>query len=239
MPEVLNIASHLAGTSLFGTLRPEALALFASQADIKTYEKGSIFFLHEDEAEWFYVIVSGWVKLFRETLEGSEAVIDMLSTGQVFGEAAVLTDDTHTNSAAAAEKTTVVRMPVSILRRTIDDNHDMALAMLKSLASHRKQQTREIEGLTLQSASQRIGCFLLRLCDADEQTEINLKLPYDKSLIAARLGMKPETFSRALNKLRQETSISVKGNCATIPDVQNLASFACGACSNEFPCETL
>jgi CRP-like cAMP-binding protein len=239
MSEVLNVTSELAKTSLFASLQPDALEQFASQADVKTFDKGSIFFLHEDKADWFYVIVSGWVKLFRETLEGHEAVIDVLSEGHVFGDSAVLTDDIHTNSAAAAEKTTVIRIPVSFLKRAIDGNHDMALAMLKSLASHRKQQTREIEGLTLQSASQRIGCFLLRLCNDVEQTDIDLKLPYDKSLIAARLGMKPETFSRALNKLRQETNIAVKGNCATIPDVQNLTSFACGACSNEFPCETL
>jgi CRP-like cAMP-binding protein len=91
----------------------------------------------------------------------------------------------------------------------------------------------------VQSAPQRIGCFLLRLCKAQEEGEVTLHLPYDKTLIAARLGMKPETFSRALTRLRQESDIEVKGATVSIPDIQRLVGYTCNACSNAYPCKDL
>lgn len=93
--------------------------------------------------------------------------------------------------------------------------------------------------MTLKNASQRIGCFMLRLCGSSDERDITLKLPYDKSLIAARLGMKSETFSRALNKLRNETNINISGSVVTIPEIDDLSLYACTACSNEFPCSDI
>ena len=68
---------------------------------------------------------------------------------------------------------------------------------------------------------------------------VTITLPYDKTLIASRLGMKPETFSRALAKLKQETQIEIKGPMVTIKDMQRLISFTCNHCSSSFPCEDL
>ena len=50
-----------------------------SQANITKHAKGKILFLHEDEANHFYIARNGWVKLFRETLDGTQAVVDILT----------------------------------------------------------------------------------------------------------------------------------------------------------------
>ena len=225
--------------SLFQGVDDATVSDFAHHSQVMDLPKGSTLFLQDEPAEWFYVVISGWIKLFRESLEGNEAVIDMATTGHLFGETAVLEDDTHSFGAAAVEQSRVLRLPSALLKKAIKDDNKMALAMLTSLSRHRKRQTREIESLTLQNASQRIGCFLLRLCTLNSAEPIEFKLPYDKSLIAARLGMKSETFSRALNKLRLETDITVKGSTVKIPCMESLSHYACSACSNEFPCSDL
>ncbi len=214
-------------------------ALFANACQAQEYERDKILFLQDDPAEWFYIIASGWIKLFRETMDGHETVLDTLTTGQSFGEIAVLEDDTHTYGACIVEKAVLYRLPISLLKKTVEENHKVALSMLQTMAQHRKRQTHEIESLTLQNASQRIGCFLLRLCDPFTEGETTLQLPYDKSLIAARLGMKSETFSRALNKLKEHTDISVQGAKVIIPSLDAISGYTCSACSNEFPCEDL
>ena len=231
--------SMLRSLTLFAQLSDPLLDRFAKASQLKTFDKGETLFLQDDEADWIYVIIDGWLKLFRETVEGNEAVIDMITRGQLVGDTAVIEDGVHQFGAAAIEDTTVLRIPSSLLKSAIKEDHQMALAMVSSLSKLRVRQTQEIESLTLQNASQRIGCFLLRLCQLNAEEPIALTLPYDKSLIAARLGMKSETFSRALNKLRNETDITIKGANVVIPKIETLATYTCSACSNEFPCQDL
>jgi len=107
------------------------------------------------------------------------------------------------------------------------------------MSRHHRLQDKELEHLTVQNAPQRIGCFLLRLCvnRGKEERSTTLHLPYDKTLIASRLGMKPETFSRALTKLRSEIGIEVNGATVIIENIDDLLSYCCGFCSDTFPCE--
>ncbi len=46
-------------------------------------------------------------------------------------------------------------------------------------------------------------------------------LPYDKILIAGRLGMKPESLSRAFARLKSE-GVQIKQNLAQIEDIEHL-----------------
>lgn len=229
----------LKSLTLFAQLSDPLLDRFVKASQLKTFDKGDILFLQDDEADWIYVVISGWLKLFRETVDGNEAVIDMITRGQLVGDTAVIENGIHQFGASAIEETVVLRIPSSLLKTAIKEDHQMALAMVSSLSKLRLRQTQEIESLTLQNASQRIGCFLLRLCHLNAEEPIALTLPYDKSLIAARLGMKSETFSRALNKLRNETDITIKGANVVIPKMETLAIYTCSACSNEFPCSDL
>ncbi len=225
--------------SLFSAMPESLIEGFLHAAQPISVANGTTLFMQNDESEWFYFITNGWVKLFRETLDGDEAVIDMVTNGHIFGESAIIDDGIHSFGATTVEDCQLIRMPSKMLRLAVAENHSVALAMLGSMSRHRKQQTREIESLNLQNASQRIGCFLLRLCGVNDIEPISLQLPYDKSLIAARLGMKSETFSRALNKLRNDTSITVKGSNVEIPEIDALSHYACTACSSEFPCDDL
>ena len=59
---------------------------------VQTHEKGRLLFVHEDVAERFFVVKSGWVKLFRETLDGAQSIVDVLAMGHMFGETAIFED---------------------------------------------------------------------------------------------------------------------------------------------------
>lgn len=234
--EVLRLLKQ---AELFHSVDAGELADFMDAAKTRFAEKGKVLYLHNEPAEYFYIVRSGWVKLFRETLDGEEAVVDVLTTGSVFGELSVFEDGMHSASAQAVEDTHLIVLPASLLREKVTTNHSMALAMLRVMSGQRRRAIEEIEHLTVQSAPQRIGCFLLRLCKSRDESDVTLNLPYDKTLIAARLGMKPETFSRALSRLKQETGIEVKGACVLIKSVEELVRYTCGACSGAYPCKDL
>ncbi len=232
--EVLRLLKQ---TPLFRDLEAGDLADVMDAANSRHVEKGKILYMHNEPAEYFYLIRSGWIKIFRETLDGEEAVVDVLTSGAIFGETSIFEDGQHSASAQVVEDAHIIVMPSSLLRDKVTTNHALALNMLSLISHYRRQVVEEMEHLTVQSAPQRIGCFLLRLCRSQEEGEISLHLPYDKTLIAARLGMKPETFSRALSRLKQETGIEVKGASVHIKDIEVLESYTCNACSGAYPCK--
>ena len=216
----------------------EGYELFAASQKV-TLDKGEVLHLQGDDAEWFYLVLSGWVKIFRETLDGEEAVIDLVGGGKFIGDTAQLDDGTYKSSAAIAEKSVLLRMPASQLSAAIKNHHTVALAMLEALSAKRLEHMKEVESLKLQKADQRIGCFMLRQCEGKTDGSHDLNLPYCKTLIAMQLGMKGETFSRALNKLRKATDITVSGSSVTVPEISKLSEFVCSGCSNEYPCKDL
>lgn len=233
--------SFLESIPLFRGLSHNTLAYFWEHVREEKASKGRTFLLQGDPAKYFYLVTEGWVKLFRETLDGNEAVIDVLTAKHIFGETAIFDGGKYSWSAQAVVDTTLLVWPTQLLKEQAEKNNQIALNMLNLMALYREQRDQEIEHLKIQSAPQRIGCFLLRLCSGDwfEQERHQVNLPYDKSLLAMRLGMKSETFSRALKILKKEAGILIQGSTVHITDISKLSKYCCGTCSNEFPCDDL
>lgn len=237
--QVEEIRNTLKTIALFESAGQGFVDAITQKSQIIHVDKGQVLFIHEDAAEHFYIIQKGWIKLFRETLDGAQAVVDILRSGHMFGETSIFHEDLYPYSAEAAESGDLISMPLSILKSEIEGNPKLAMSMLSAMARYRKQQDQELEHRTLQNAPQRIGCFLLRLANQNEPGPVTIHLPYDKTLLASRLGMQPETFSRALGKLKEATGISVKGATIEMESLQQLSDYSCSACSSEFPCKDL
>jgi CRP-like cAMP-binding protein len=222
---------------LFNGMESETLKIFASCAAVRFFPKGKIIYVEEEKAECFYIVQKGWIKLFRETFDGAEAIIDILSDCHVFGELTIFDECIYSSSAEAVEDSIVIYLPTVLLKEHVNQNQKLALNMLRAISCRQKQQYKIIEHLAVQNASQRIGCFLLRLCPKQKEHDIVIQLPYDKILLASRLGMQPETFSRALNTLRKKTGLRIKGARVEIDNIKKIISFVCCSCSSAYPCE--
>ena len=96
--------------------------------------------------------------------------------------------------------------------------------MLASASHHLKLLVEQIEQIKVRSAPRRIGEFLIGLAAGQENGRCTLNLPYEKALIANRLGMQPESFSRALKRLKP-LGVKVHGDDVTIADLEALAAF--------------
>ncbi|HCK32013.1 MAG: hypothetical protein CMH32_00590 [Micavibrio sp.] len=236
----MTTSSFLDTLPLLGSSSDDFQKKAYAQARTIKASKGDIIALHEDIAKNFFVITKGWIKLYRETLDGAQAVIDIMDAGHMFGESALFHDGTYPFNAEAVEEVELIAIPLELLKKEIDSNPDMTRTLLSFFARQRHNQDREIEHRTVQNAPQRIGCFLLRLANqtAPDNT-ITIHLPYDKTLVASRLGMQPETFSRALTKLKEKTGIRVKGATIEMESLSQLSDFSCAACSSSFPCKDL
>lgn len=231
-----SVTACLSGTPLFSGMSVACINHFAEKSDVISRDKGAVIFMQGDEAARFYLIVSGRVKLFRETVNGEEAVTDIPGAGQIFGEEGAFDDEPRDASAQTTEQTRLISLPLSLLRYYAEKEQRMTLNLLGLFTRRQKRRRLEIEHLNVQNAPQRIGCYLLRLCGEQQQGTASVTLLYDKTLLAGRLGIRAETFSRALNALKKDTGITVSGATVTVPDLNRLRAYVCGHCSQSGGC---
>lgn len=232
-----NVLRLIASAPLFENVGPELLRIFAQAGRRATFPKDKVVFLQNDSADYFYIIIKGWIKLSTTTEDGAEALVDILNDGHMFGETVLLDNGQHKFGATLINDAELLVLPNALLQKYVGEDNNLAIGLLKSLELHRRRQFREFEGMRLRSAPQRLGCFLLHLCkNNNSEKAVELEPPYDKSLIAAQLGIKPETFSRSLNTLKAQVGVTKNRSKIIIPNLSLLARYTCSACSDEYPC---
>jgi CRP-like cAMP-binding protein len=214
----------------FSNLPDADLAAFIKAAVLRSYGKQQRLFLHGDKADRFFVMISGWVKIHRETPEGEEAVVALFTRGDVFGEAAIFGGADYPFSAEAAEETRVVEISAAVLKTMAQNNPEIMRRVMDSMYREIRHLQIESEHLALMSAPQRVSCLTLKLSADMIGGGGIFTFPYDKSLAAARLGMKPETFSRAFAQLKP-VGVTVRGTEIRIDSFDRLAEFSCSHCS--------
>ena len=211
---------------MFGGLSSDSLTDLLGDASVKVLEKRRILFVQGDPATHFFVVLSGWVKLYRLRPDGTEVVVEIFGPGESFAEGAMHMPEGYPVSAEMVEAGRLLTVPTQTFGERVRKDPDLAISMLASMAVRLKHFVNRIEKTETQTAAQRAADFLLKFSPPPDPggAGAELKLPYDKQLIANRLGMTPETFSRALSALRKQ-GVEVDGATARIRDVPALQRF--------------
>jgi len=208
---------------LFGALPRDAADRIVGGLGARAYDRGVLLFEQGTPAEAFFVVLDGWVKIYRTTPEGHETVVATFRRGETFAEAAIFMGGRYPVSAETVTPCRLLRINGDTLRRAIHDQPDLALAMLASTSHHLKALVEQIEQMKRMTGPQRLADFLMRLCHCQEGA-CTVSLPYEKALIANRLGMKPESLSRALAKLKP-LGVTVDREAVSIEDARRLGNF--------------
>jgi CRP/FNR family transcriptional regulator, dissimilatory nitrate respiration regulator len=215
--------TFLSRAPLFVAMGPELARSTVQKHTPRFYERGEEIFCEGEAADSFFFLIEGWVKVFRRGDEG-EQVVAIFSAGDTFGEAAMFVGGHYPVSAQAVSPARVLQIDGAALRRVLLENPQVAFSMLASFSDHLKHLVAQIDRLKARSDAERIADFLLAQTK-ETSGAVTIALPYEKPLIASRLGMKPETFSRALVRLRDH-GVKVCRDDVLINDVGALSRFA-------------
>ncbi len=196
--------------------------LFKS-SNLRNYKKGSLLFLEGEQATRIFVVVSGWVKIYKSALDGQESIEYMLTTGDVVIESSIFTSSIYNNSAQVSSEAKLLSFPAAIYRNLISKDLTLALNSLKYLSQSSAKYQSQIDSNRLKSSKERVGQFLLREF-VKQKNPNTILLPYEKTIIASVLDMKPETFSRSLKSLKKEGLTSEKQQIQ-VKNIKTLCSF--------------
>lgn len=220
-PEYRDIARR---SMLLSSVPDETAEAVIGAAHVRRFDRGATIFLQGEKASAIYIVADGWVKLYRIAPSGTEAVVGVFTKGRSFGEGVAFRNLTYPVAAEAVTECTLIRIEADSLLRQIRESPEVAIAILAATYAHLNGLVTQLEGLKAQTGAQRLAEFLLELAPSRDGA-CDVILPYDKALIAGRLGMKPESLSRAFAKLRKH-GVTLRQSRASIEDMAALRAYA-------------
>jgi CRP-like cAMP-binding protein len=195
--------------------------LTASHVD--EYEAGQLLFDRGQPTQFFFIVVDGQVNLVLYSKAGEEKIVDILGPGNSFAEAVMFMEAPgYPVSAVAAVQSQVARFSSHEYLAILRESPETCLRMLGHLSQRLHMRIREIEYLTLESATHRLVRLLEGRLPPGNNGPLELTLQESRQELASRLSMKPETLSRILRQLSDAGAIRVHGRVLQVPDRKKL-----------------
>lgn len=212
----IKVQDFLARVPLFNSMGPEELARIALGTTEVRAGKGEQIFQRGDPCVGFHQVVFGQVKLSFTSSSGVEKVIELIGPGHSFGEALMFMGSPYIVSAQATEDSMLLHVAKPAIYREIQHDPEFACKMLAGLSQRMHALMCDMESYSLHSGTQRVAGYLLRELSEPEAT--HLTLPATKAVLASRLNLTPEHFSRILGELSARGMIAFKGRVVDILD---------------------
>lgn len=216
--------AFLSRVALFQGLSADELSCIAAGVSEVRVARGDLLFRKGDRCTGFHVVVSGQIKLTFSSANGTEKVVEIMSAGQSFGEAVMFLDRPYVVNAQALRDSTLLHIGKTAMQQAIRSDSGLACRIIASLSCRLHGVVADLEWYSMHSGVQRVISYLLRgEPESDARGEpIAILLPTSKNVIASRLNMTPEYFSRVLHDLCRDGLIGIEGRKVTILDFERL-----------------
>ena len=223
----LNVSALLSHVPLFSGLETDEIARIARGTREINIAKGEILFHKGDTPAGFHLVVYGQIKLAFSSPSGGEKVVDILGQGQTFGEAVMFMEKPYLVYAQALTDSLLLHISKAVILEELENDPKLGRKMIAGMAMRLHHLITDVESYSLHSGRQRIIGYLLREQPDTDNAEksVTVTLPTNKGVIASRLNLTQEHFSRILHELSDKGLISVEGRKIHIPDVEKLRDY--------------
>jgi CRP-like cAMP-binding protein len=227
----------LANAPGFPALPAEATRFIAGGCHQRTAARDQLLYDKGETLGGFFVLLDGRVKLSVLSSDGAERVLDVVLPGRTFAESAALLGRPCPLFAQALTRCRLLFVDLARVRTAIGRWPAVAFGMLTLVAERNQQLVHDLEACCLHSAAQRLAAYLLReaMTTVDAPDTGIVTLPAAKTVIASRLNLSAETFSRELHALAHRRLVAVERREIRIPSLQQLRHLAGDAAASSLP----
>lgn len=225
---------------LFKGLSDECFRLISQHSGLISLKKNEILFECGFEASHFFLVRTGQITLFQTSSDGNEKIVDISEAGHTFAETSMFTESKcYPVNARAACNTDLFYFDSDKFKSQLYYSNDSCFSMMAEMSRRLTIQTQEIIALSIHDAQYRLVNYLLeKSCDINNQSyQPVVKLSSTKTLLASRLSITPETFSRILARLKKQGLITIKDDMIILNNPARLRKHVgyCGGRIQEKP----
>ncbi len=215
----------LRGLPAFRDLPEDLLSEIEAISDVVTVEHGEEVCRQGAVPTHLYYVLEGQIALSSTAPDGTTAVVEVIHPAGDFVLASVMLGRHHLQAAHVVSRGRLIAIEAEALRGLVKQRPELSRALLLSLSRDFRNVIRQVRDLKVRTTAQRLGCYLLALVPDPGAVEASIRLPFEKGLLAGRLGCRQENLSRAFAALR-ELGVETRGSRVTLHDIPRLTAYA-------------
>lgn len=233
----LKVDAFLRNVPLFKDVSQDEIERIANVTKMVSAPRGYTLFHKGDAVFGFHILVYGQVKLAFTSPGGADKVVEIVGPGMSFGEALMFLERPAVVYAQAIADSMLLFVPRQAVFEELERNPSFGRRLLGGLSRRLHGLVMDVEAYSLCSGAQRVIGYLLRSeaewGDSQEPREVTLDA--SKNIIASRLNLTPQHFSRILHELTVERLIDVDGRVIRIRMWSGCAASRCDRRARQRP----
>lgn len=203
-----DLPTMLQRVPLFSALNNEELAAVCAHVVTRSYAKNCVLITEGDATDSLFIILKGRVKVYLSDDRGREVILTQQTSGEYFGELALIDDAERSASVMTIEPSTFIIINKHSFKEILAANPSIAVTLIRDLTGRIRTLTDNVKSLALMDVYGRVAKTLLNMA-----TQTGDKLVIDEKLtqqdIADRVGSSREMVSKILKDLSSGGYISV------------------------------
>ena len=210
----MNVPDLFSKVPLFEGLSPADRIALSRAATVRSYRRGERIVTQGQPGDSFFVLVKGRVAVSILSPEGREVVLSTLSTGDYFGEMALLDEAPRSATVTAAERSELAVLTREAFFDLLKGNFVLIRALLATFSRRLRHANATIEGLASLDVKGRLARYFRDLADERGRKAgggWTVVVRPSQREIADTIGSSRETVSRTMTQLARENLIVPKG----------------------------
>ncbi len=220
-------AQLLAKSFLFRGLEPGLLESVARLCLPRKLGVGETLFWEDEPADALFGVAKGLIRIWVHGPDGRELTLNLMESGDFFGEIALLDGLPRTASASALADTEMLSVPRAAFLELMVKEPKLALHIIELLCERLRYNTDRIRDAAFLDLGARLAKTLeaLALGHGEEGPEgILITAKLNQSELAQLLGVTREAVNKQLKQFAQEGLISTKGSRILVLDATALSA---------------
>ncbi|SFR32938.1 cAMP-binding domain of CRP or a regulatory subunit of cAMP-dependent protein kinases [Yoonia tamlensis] len=205
----------------FSKLAKTQIRNVLDQATSRRYDAGVAIFDEGADADRFYMLLDGYVRVVRITATGDQVTSLHIPAGQLMGIAKALGRDTYPATAITASEAIVLSWPMRLWDSFVAEYEGFATETYKAVGKRVGEMNTRIVEMATQQVEQRIACALLRLINQSGRKTskgIEVDFPITRQDLSELTATTLHTVSRLLSKWEKQGIVSSKRKRIIVTD---------------------
>jgi CRP-like cAMP-binding protein len=224
-------AELVRSSPMFAGLPAREVAALAASARAEHVAARDYVFLEGDASHSFCFVMTGRVKILRQSRTGKDVVLELLGPGEPFGGVAVVERRPYPASAQAAEPSVIVKIPQDVIAAVAERHPSLVREMALMISRRLRAAHDSVRSLAVDPAEARLAGTLLRLAEhegARDRRGLVLGFHVTRQTLADMTGTTVETAIRLISRWTKDDLVADDGGRLVLLDVEALRSLAKG-----------
>lgn len=216
---------YLQNFNLFKEVDEQTLMEMAVKSHMSHSKKKEVIYFPEEPSDTIYFLKGGKIKLSRISPDGQTTTLALLGAGEIFGESAILGQETHENIAEVVEDALICAIDKRVFQELLEKSNMLNRSVNTLIGDRIRSVESKIEDLVFKDAHERVVDFLARYVKTFGKQlvdiwEVRPFLTHQE--IAELTATSRQTVNAILNELKSEGKIDFSRQYLRVPDLKDL-----------------